>query len=84
MVFHAVRDAARLGDQEPILRGAPNVKRGDINDTDMRRLNLAVDRCDLAIRYEEMGRDADAMNTAARLVVVLPGDDVQAEFRQSH
>jgi hypothetical protein len=61
--FRAVRDAAQTGDQDPILQGAPPVKRGDITDRDMQRLDQAVDRCNLAILYEELDRDAEAIAT---------------------
>jgi hypothetical protein len=63
MAFEAVRDAARRGDQEPLVQGAPRVERGDLTENDHRRLDLAVERSQLAIYYESQGLVADASNT---------------------
>ena len=63
IAFRAVRDAAQLGDQEPVLRGAPKVKRGDVTDRDMQWLSQDVQNCSLACHQELLGRDAEAIET---------------------
>jgi hypothetical protein len=59
--FRAVRDATATGNQAPLLTGAPSVERGDTTDRDLRRLNDAVEQSQLALLYESLGRDAEAI-----------------------
>jgi hypothetical protein len=61
LAFEAVRDAAQLGDHEPLVQGAPQVKRGDITNGDMQRLNQAVERSRQARWYEASGRVTEAI-----------------------
>ena len=61
--FRAIRDAAVLGDQAPLLSGARMVESGDITNRDIQRLNDAVDRSELACKYESLGRPSDAIAT---------------------
>lgn len=65
--FRAVRDAARLGDQAPLLAGAPTVGRGDLDADDMAILDAATGQADLAWAYECNGRTADAIGAWGEL-----------------
>lgn len=71
LAFRAVRDAARLGDQQPLVVGAPMVERGDIDSNDMQLLNEAADQANLAWNHERSGHNADAIKAWSKLF----GDD---------
>jgi hypothetical protein len=60
VAFRAVRDAIKVGDQTPLLQGAPMVKPGEVTQRDREWLDLDVDNANRAVLAEHNGYLDDA------------------------